>query len=324
MGGYGRLGSLVVRELVETTTVDVVVAGRSIQRADELALSCGERVGGAYADAADGRTLRALVPGASAVVACCGDDALAVLETALEARVPFLSPGAAPLEPRTERSVRERAWSARLPVVMHAGAVPGLPAVLCEWLVRRIPDIDLLRVASTGPWLGTETARRDVARARAGARRRLEYRERIWTRAPARSVRWEFPGLGERSLRPSLTPDLAAFPEGHRVESLCALEPDPGWLERGLERALRLPTRSDFAASAEAYAAAAVGRPTLRIGVAGADVTQAAAAVLGALVRAVLARRAPAGLSTPRDAVNPSVLLDALEKRRVRVLTPPP
>jgi hypothetical protein len=41
--------------------------------------------------------------------------------------------------------------------------------------------------------------------------------------------------------------------------------------------------------------------------------------VVGVLARGILARRAPVGLCTPREAQNPASLLDAIEKRGVRV-----
>ena len=82
LGGYGRLGAAVVAELTETTRARAVIAGRSIQRAEELAASFGESAIGAYADASDARTLRSILTGAALVIACSGAESLAALEVA--------------------------------------------------------------------------------------------------------------------------------------------------------------------------------------------------------------------------------------------------
>jgi saccharopine dehydrogenase-like NADP-dependent oxidoreductase len=90
LGGYGRVGRHCVSELVETTRARVVVAGRSIQRAEQVASVFGERARPAYANATDPRTLQPLIPGAVAVLTCCGPSTQAVLEIAVETRVPFI------------------------------------------------------------------------------------------------------------------------------------------------------------------------------------------------------------------------------------------
>jgi hypothetical protein len=319
LGGYGRVGALVAREIFETTRTRVVVAGRSVQRAEELAARHGENARAAYADARDPRTLRSLLDGAAAVVACCGADGLAALDAALELRIPYVGVSTLALDSRSSERLTERAWEAQVPLVVHAGAVPGLAGVASEWLVRRLPEIDTLRVVTTGPWLGSETARRDV-RDRDQRGRTLEYRDGSWGSAHVRSLRWRFPGQqGVRTLRPARTPELERFPESHCVDNLVYLEPDAGLLERGLEWAIGLPRPSQFSLEAEAFTAADPERPALRLEITASDAPTAAAVVAVAVLRRILAGRAPPGLLTPADALNPALMLEALEKRGISI-----
>ena len=127
LGGYGRLGRACVLELAAQTHAPLRIAGRNAQRAESLALSLGERAAPCYADAADPRILARALEGASAVIACCGGDLRTALQCALELRVPFVGLSPLPLDTRGKAHVGELAWRAQVPVVLHAGAVPGFP-----------------------------------------------------------------------------------------------------------------------------------------------------------------------------------------------------
>ncbi len=323
LGGYGSLGSRVVRELVETTQARIAVAGRSIQHAEGLAASFGERARGVYLDAADPRILRKVLLDAALVIDCADGPDGSVLDAALDLRVPYLGAATRAWDPRGLARAAERAWQAQLPAIVHAGALPGLSGVVCDLLVRRCPDIESLRVACTGAWQETETARRAVARARFGAAA-AEFHNRVWGRPRQRTWRWSFPEpVGVRSLRPLAALDLAGFPEAHCVRSFVYLEPAPGLLERGLERVLRVAPPSGFALEAVARPRGAAAGAEQRVIVEAVDPLAAATAVVGVLARAILARRAPVGLSTPREAQNPAALLDAIQKRGVCVSLAP-
>jgi hypothetical protein len=131
--------------------------------------------------------------------------------------VPFVGLSALHLDERSVDVLGETAWKAQVPVVLQAGAVPGLPGVLAESLVRRFRSIRELRIASTGPWRKTETTRGDAGRARSRTSRGLP-------------VRFRFPApLGSRWLGVSESLDLAGFAGAHCVERLVYLEPYP-WL----------------------------------------------------------------------------------------------
>ena len=111
--------------------------------------------------------------------------------------------------------------------------------ILAESLVRRLPAIEKLRIASTGAFTETETARRDQraaaeAAAVSGARRLPE--------------RWRFADpIGARALAPAASADLEGFAESHCVGALEYLEPPTRGLARGVAQLVAPGAGSGFA-----------------------------------------------------------------------------
>lgn len=317
LGGYGRLGRLCVHDLASRTSAPLVVAGRNLQRAESVALAFGERARGVYADANDARTLARAIEGAAALIACSGGDLLVALQTALELRVPLVGLSPVALEPRTRAHFAALAWRAQVPVVLSAGALPGLPGILAESLVRRLPAIGRLRIASTGAYSETETARRDLAQratppgdeAARGVRAR--WIPELWRFAEP---------IGTRPVVPSHSADLDGFAESHCVSDLVYLEPPRGVLGRGLRRIVSGQTDAGFALAATASLESdPETKPAASLELFAQSALIPAAAIGSALCAAILDGRVPAGLSAPREALNPATALAELEKRGVRV-----
>jgi hypothetical protein len=314
LGGYGRVGRLCVSELAARTRAPLRIAGRNAQRAQSLALSIGERASPTYSDAGDSRVLLRTFEGAAAVVACCGGDLVVPLQCALELRVPFVGLSPVPLAARSQTHVAELAWKAQVPVVLHAGALPGIPGLLAESLVRRVTSIRRLRIASTGPFTATETAERDqraqrMALAEAAPRRARRFPE-VW--------RFSEP-IGRRAVGTSTSADLVGFAESHTVDELEYLEPRDGTIARAVARVVTRSASPGFAVAARAFAGDDEREPTAELEVTAPDILALAAAVSGALAAAMLDGRVPAGLSSAREALPPALLLGELEKRGARV-----
>jgi NAD(P)-dependent dehydrogenase (short-subunit alcohol dehydrogenase family) len=320
VGGYGVIGLACVHELAETTEVRVALAGRSVQRAEQAAMAFGENVQGIYADASDARTLRSLLPEAAALVCCSGSEELPAVDAALECRVPFVGLSPALLDAGVAADLGERAWAAQVPLVLGGGAVPGLPSVLAEYLVRRLPEIDRLCIATTGPWSGTETARKAVTKAHQ-ERRTVLRSSPPGVRGPV-PRRWRFPEpVGTWPVAPVPAIELDGFADSHCVDTLEYLEPETGPLARTALRLLGRPAEpAGFACVAEAHAS---DEREARIEIEGSSVVEAAAAAVGTLVRALVAGRVPAGLLRQGDALNPSLFLEELAKRGLRVRPTP-
>jgi len=311
LGGYGRIGRLCVQELVARTRAPIKIAGRNAQRAESVALSFEARASASYTDASQPRVLARTLEGAAAVVACCGGDLGGALQTALELRVPFVGLSPISLGARGRAHVGELAWKAQVPIVLHAGALPGIPGLLAESLVRRLPAIRRLEIASTGPFAASDTARRDQGAAReslaAGAAlpRRLP---ELWSFAEP---------VGRRALVRGSSADLEGFTASHLVDELRYLEPPQGWLARAFASALRAAGGPGFAVAARAFGAAS--EPEAEIEVGADDSLLPAAALATAIVAALLDGQVQAGLASAREAISPALALGELEKRGIRV-----
>jgi hypothetical protein len=301
LGGYGRLGHFCVQQVVEHTRARIIVAGRNVQRAQALALRYPERATGVYADARDVRTLARALEGAGALLLCCSAELDTALHLAVGLRLPVISPATSPLS-RPE-ALAEQAWQAQVPIVLHAGALPG---VLAELLVRRLPAIHDLRIASTGPWsIQPQTLR--------------EPRPGLGHWFPQR---WSFPDpVGPMSVRPAHSPDLEGFAPAHCVERLTYLEPIRGAVGRSLDRLLGRPRDPTFCVTAEARVYPRSNTPDAALSVIAPTPLHAASALVGALLGSLLAGRVPRGVLTPREARAPTALLGELEKRGLRVST---
>jgi hypothetical protein len=176
--------------------------------------------------------------------------------------------------------------------------------VLAESLVRRLPAIQRLYVAARGAHVETETAQRDqrsAADAGDSPRRRLP---RLWSFA-----------AGRAPMVPVHSAELVGFAESHVVEQLVYLEPPEGLLGRALRRALR--TDPGFAVAAHAFASAGAKTPEATLEVSAPNALLPAAAFAVTLVLALLERKVPAGLSSAREALPPTLVLGELEKRGV-------
>jgi hypothetical protein len=263
--------------------------------------------------------MRSLVQSASALVCCTGTGALEALALALEARVPFVGVTPIPLAASAAADLGERAWAAQVPIVLGAGAVPGIPGVLAEYLVRRLPEIAQLRVVTTGAWRGTDTARESVEAAR---RDRPAISGSVSGGSSSAPRRWSFPDpVGSWPVRPAYTADLEGFAEAHLVGSVAYLEVEPGPLARTALRLLRRdPEPHSFVAAAQALGP---GNNRVWVEIAAPDVIQAAATAVGVVVAGLVARKIPAGLLPQREALNPNVFLEELQKRGLQVQVSP-
>jgi hypothetical protein len=269
-----------------------------------------------YANAHDPRTLARALEGAGAVVSCCGGDQLVALQTALELRVPFVGLSPVGLEPRSRAHLAELAWRAQVPVVLWAGALPGLPGILAEALVRKLPAIRRLRIASTGRYAETETARRDVRPATPpGDVSRREALRRLLPEL------WRFAEpIGACPVVPSWSPDLEGFVESHCVETLDYLEPPRGVLGRSLRLLVARQPGAGFGLAATASCADdPAAPPTAGIALFAHSALVAASALASVLTTAILDGAVPAGLSTAREALHPALALGELEKAGVRI-----
>jgi saccharopine dehydrogenase (NAD+, L-lysine-forming) len=132
VGGYGETGAVVARELFDTTDCDLVLAGRSIERAAELARTLGARASTLRVDVFDETSLTELARGCDVVVNCAGPSSVLLYRVAtacMRHDCHYVDPGGYEalefsLEHRQDELERRG-----LSFVSSAGFLPGLAEI---------------------------------------------------------------------------------------------------------------------------------------------------------------------------------------------------
>jgi saccharopine dehydrogenase (NAD+, L-lysine-forming) len=136
LGGYGGTGKVFCRYLLKETVVNLIVAGRRIDKAEELAEALKkehppERISARYADASDVESLRKAFRGIDFVLVAATTTKWAkqIAETALEAGIDYLDIYfQQDVYPVIDKMSQRIAQAGRC-FITQAGFHPGLPAV---------------------------------------------------------------------------------------------------------------------------------------------------------------------------------------------------
>jgi saccharopine dehydrogenase-like NADP-dependent oxidoreductase len=136
LGGYGGTGKVFCRYLLKETGVKVIVAGRNLAQAEELADSLKkeyspERISARFADASDKESLRSAFHDIDLVLVAATTVTWAkqVAETALESGIDYLDIYFQQDVYPVLESLSERIRKAGRCFIIQAGFHPGLPAV---------------------------------------------------------------------------------------------------------------------------------------------------------------------------------------------------
>ena len=315
VGGYGRLGTCCARQLLRSASAEVVIAGPSVQRAEATAAALGSRAQGAYLDATDSRTLPNTAGTVAAYLVCCPGLPLELLSHAIESRTPLIAMTPTALPPESIAELAERSWEQETPLILRAGWAPGLAGVLAEVLTRSYPALDEIRIASTGPDLGSVAAREDWRKLLA------EWRQQRGSGSRRRMLQFGFPEpVGARRVVQVPHADLRAFTAQHTISQLSYYEQDRGLLARGYRRLTRREDSGPAAIlAAEAFEQADSREPIERLSLRAANPLEVSAWVIRVLLRNLELGKVPAGVSELREAINPGLLLRELERLGARV-----
>jgi saccharopine dehydrogenase (NAD+, L-lysine-forming) len=155
LGGYGYAGRALVPLLLQETSANLVIAGRSLDKAQNAAREwnerfAGGRVAGVRADAADGESLRVAFTAADLVVVASSSVAYAatVARTAVEAGIDYFDIQYAAQKLPVLRALAEDIRRAGRCFVTEAGFHPGLPSALVRYAAARIERLERAVVAS--------------------------------------------------------------------------------------------------------------------------------------------------------------------------------
>ena len=149
LGGYGNVGRLLARLLLQETDVRLVLAGRAIKQAEAVAaqfnsLFPGNRVAAMYADASDIVSLRQAFKNVDFVVVASSTDKYAkeVAAATLEAGIDYLD-----VQYSTKKTAVLKSLSGEIEkdgrcFITDAGFHPGLPAAFVRYGVQFFDRVD--------------------------------------------------------------------------------------------------------------------------------------------------------------------------------------
>lgn len=154
LGGYGNTGQLLAPLFLQETDVHIVLAGRNLVRARELATQLNrpldeQRVTGVFVDAAAPATLRDAFASVDMVVVAASTTKWVenVVVAALEAQIDYLDVQYSTQKTTLLQSMSQQIKSSGCCFVTDGGFHPGLPAALIRYVA---PCFDHLENANVG------------------------------------------------------------------------------------------------------------------------------------------------------------------------------
>ncbi len=141
LGGYGYTGKLLAKHLLAQTDVEIIIAGRNLEKAkifaDELNTS---RVSVSHADAANLESLTSALAGATLclVAAPVTHHAETVVRACIAARVDYLDVQFSSQKLKALYAAEAEIEQAGLCFVTEAGYHPGLPAALIRYAASKL------------------------------------------------------------------------------------------------------------------------------------------------------------------------------------------
>lgn len=155
LGGYGNTGLPLARLLLAATDLHLILAGRSLARAQAAADQLnagfpGSRVIGAHADAADARSLRAVFTGVPLVVVASSTAAHAatVAQAALDSGCDYFDLQFSAAKLAALQALAPALARAGRCFITEGGFHPGLPAVMVRAVAPRFDRLEAARIGS--------------------------------------------------------------------------------------------------------------------------------------------------------------------------------
>ena len=150
VGGYGVVGGRIAAELAPNYSGRVVIGGRNLWRADEIAMTIGHGVRGRRIDIADPSSIAAALEGVVVVISCIDQPGRTLLWAAIERGLNYtdITPHLTELgrgEAYDKIDAAARASGARL--VLGTGIVPGISNVMVCALADALGGADEIETA---------------------------------------------------------------------------------------------------------------------------------------------------------------------------------
>lgn len=155
LGGYGNTGRVLARLLLQYTNANLVLAGRDITKAKQLAVELNQiaddnRVSGVYADASDINSLRQAFTGIDVVVVASSTTQYTrqIVEMALEARTGYVDIQYSTSKIALLKSMADKILQRGCCFITDGGFHPGLPAFLVRYVAQYFDQLVCANVGS--------------------------------------------------------------------------------------------------------------------------------------------------------------------------------
>jgi saccharopine dehydrogenase-like NADP-dependent oxidoreductase len=155
LGGYGNTGGHLARLLLQESNVNLLLAGRSMERANLLASKLnnayeGNRVRGVYADASNMDSLRQAFTGIDFVVVASSTTQFTpqITAAAIEAKVGYLDMQYSTQKIKLLKSLTNVIQQSGCCFITDGGFHPGLPAFLVRYVAQYFDELQAARVGS--------------------------------------------------------------------------------------------------------------------------------------------------------------------------------
>jgi saccharopine dehydrogenase-like NADP-dependent oxidoreductase len=243
-GGYGTVGRRVAADLAPDYPSRVVVAGRSAEKADQLAVALGKGTRGRRVDVGDADSIEAALSGVGLVVSCIDQPEPHLLRAAIGRGLAYSDIAPHLMTRRPTEAMKAEAAQSGARIVLGTGLAPGISSLLARLGADRVGAVEGVEV---GVLLSVGDVYGPASRAYLLEEIALPYA--VWIEGremPARPfggyARVTFPSpLGRRTAYLFPFSDQVFFPNtlGART-ALSRLALEPPWLGALLSGLLRL------------------------------------------------------------------------------------
>ncbi len=243
-GGYGTVGRRVAADLAPDYPGRLVVAGRSAEKAGQLAAEIGYGVRGRTIDVGDPASVEAALGGVGLVMNCIDQPEPHLLRAAIRRGLAYTDIAPHLMTRRPTETMKAEAARTGARIVLGSGLAPGISSLLARMgadLVGAVESVESNVLLSAGDTYGPASRNYIMEEIAMAYAVRIEARE-VPMRPFSCSVRVSFPPpLGERTAYPFPFSDQVFFPEtlGARM-ALSRLVLDPPWLGTLLSALVRL------------------------------------------------------------------------------------
>ena len=234
VGGYGVVGQRIADDLAPDYPGRVVIAGRSLERARQLASELGHGVRGRRLDVTDPQSIETALSGVGVVMSCIDQPDPHLLHAAIARGLAYTDIAPHLMTRRPTEAMKAEAAQRGARIVLGTGLAPGISSLLARLGVDRVGAVESVKsnvLLSVGDTYGPASRDYLIEEIAVPYAVCIEGRE-VPTRPFGGHARVNFPPpLGKRTAYPFPFSDQVFFPKTLAARTaLSRLALEPPWL----------------------------------------------------------------------------------------------